>query len=46
MTQEDFAETFMLYVKRKGVLPKAFARNEAIRAKWEEVEYICNIFGG
>ncbi len=45
-TQEDFAETFMLYVKRKGVLPKAFARNEAIRAKWEEVEYICNIFGG
>ncbi len=45
-TQEDFAETFMLYVKYKGVLPQEFARNEAIRAKWEEVEYICNIFGG
>ena len=40
-TGEDFAETFMLYVKHKGVLPKQFVKSPAIRAKWKTVEAIC-----
>ena len=37
---EDFAETFMLYMKHKGNLPKEF-RRKAIKAKWAAVESIC-----
>ena len=33
-TQEDFAETFMLFVKHKGKIPARFARKPAIRKKW------------
>ena len=40
-TQEDFAETFMLFLKHKGVLPKKFSRRKAIRAKWETIAAIC-----
>ena len=40
-TQEDFAETFMLFLKHKGVLPKEFSRRKAIRVKWDTVAAIC-----
>ena len=40
-TQEDFAETFMLFMKHKGILPKEFSRRKAIRIKWETVSAIC-----
>ncbi len=40
-TQEDFAETFMLFIKHKGVLPRQFSRKKAIRLKWETVAAIC-----
>ena len=40
-TQEDFAETFMLFMKHKGILPKEFSRRKAIRIKWETVAAIC-----
>ena len=40
-TGEDFAETFMLYVKHKGIMPKKFVKSHAIRAKWKTVETIC-----
>ena len=40
-TQEDFAETFMLYMKYKGNFPKKFSRRKAIRIKWEAVAAIC-----
>ena len=36
-TEEDFAETFMLYVKHKGKLPARFAKSLAIRRKWKNV---------
>ena len=38
---EDFAETFMLYMKHKGKLPKEFSRRKAIKAKWAAVKEIC-----
>ena len=41
-TQEDFAETFMLFLKHKGVLPREFSRRKAIRLKWETVAAICH----
>lgn len=40
-TQEDFAETFMLFVKHKGILPREFSRRKATRLKWETVKAIC-----
>ena len=39
-TQEDFAETFMLFVKHKGRIPAKFARKPAIRKKWKAVAEI------
>ena len=39
-TQEDFAETFMLFVKHKGKIPTKFARKPAIRKKWKAVAEI------
>jgi hypothetical protein len=39
-TQEDFAETFMLFVKHKGKIPAKFARKPAIRKKWKAVAEI------
>jgi len=39
-TQEDFAETFMLFVKHKGKIPVKFARKPAIRKKWKAVAAI------
>ena len=41
-TQEDFAETFMFFLRHKGVLPKEFSRRKAIRAKWDAVASICH----
>ena len=39
-TQEDFAETFMLFVKHKGKIPARFAKKPAIRKKWKAVAEI------
>ena len=39
-TEEDFAETFMLYVKHKRKIPAKFAKNPAIRKKWKAVDEI------
>ena len=36
-TREDFAETFMLYVKHKGKMPAKFAKKPAICRKWKAV---------
>ena len=39
-TREDFAETFMLFLKHKGKLPKKFANKPAIAKKWAAVAEI------
>ena len=39
-TQEDFAETFMLFVKHKGKMPRMFAGKPAIKKKWAAVAEI------
>ncbi len=39
---EDFAETFMLYLKHGGQLPARFD-TKAIRAKWQFVEQLGNV---
>ena len=36
-TREDFAETFMFFVKQKGKIPARFAKKPAIRKKWKAV---------
>lgn len=36
-TQEDFAETFMLYMKHKGKLPTRYRGKRAIVKKWKTV---------
>ena len=41
-TQEDFAETFMLFVKHKGKLPAKFRGKPAIKKKWAAVQEIVN----
>ena len=40
---EDFAETFMYFIKYKGKLPKDFD-TPAIRKKWNFVKYLGNRF--
>ena len=37
MTQEDFAETFMLYMKHKGKMPVRYSGKRAIEKKWKTV---------
>ena len=39
-TQEDFAETFMLFVKHKGKIPAKFAKMPPVRKKWKAVAVI------
>ena len=39
-TREDFAETFMLFVKHKGRVPAQFAKKSAIVKKWKAVAEI------
>ena len=39
-TQEDFAETFMFFLKYKGKIPARFANKPAIRKKWKAVAEI------
>lgn len=39
-TQEDFAETFMFFMKHKGKIPTKFAKKPAIRKKWKAVAKI------
>ena len=39
-TQEDFAETVMLFVKHKGKIPAKFAKRPVIRKKWKVVAEI------
>jgi len=38
-SMEDFAETFMLYLKWKGKLPKKFTNKQLIK-KWNYVENV------
>lgn len=40
MTQEDFAETFMLYMKYKGKMPARYRGKRAIEKKWKTVGQI------
>ena len=40
-TREDFAETFMLFMKHKGKIPARFAKKPAIRRKWKAVAEIA-----
>ena len=42
-TEEDFAETFMLFVKHKGKIPAKFAKKPAIRRKWNAVAAIVKV---
>lgn len=42
-TQEDFAETFMLYMKHKGKLPARFRGKRAVKKKWKAVARIVRI---
>ena len=39
-TREDFAETFMLFIKHKGQIPAKFAKRPVIRKKWKAVAEI------
>lgn len=39
-TQEDFAETFMFFMKHKGEIPAKFAKKPAIQKKWKAVAEI------
>ena len=39
-TQEDFAETFKLFMKHRGKIPAKFAGKPAIRRKWKAVATI------
>lgn len=39
-TEEDFAETFMLYVRHGRKIPAKYARDPAIRGKWKAVDRI------
>ena len=39
-TREDFAETFMFFLKHKGKIPAKFAKKPAIRKKWKAVAKI------
>ena len=43
-TQEDFAETFMYYMKHKGEIPKKWSSNRAICAKWTFIDGLCAKF--
>ena len=43
-TQEDFAETFMYYMKYKGEIPKKWSSNRAICAKWTFIDGLCAKF--
>ncbi|MBO4621013.1 MAG: hypothetical protein J5654_13010 [Victivallales bacterium] len=40
-SQEDFAETFMYYIKYKGKVPLKWSDNRAIRIKWLFINDLC-----
>lgn len=40
MTQEDFAETFMLYLKHKGRMPVRYRGKRVVAKKWKAVARI------
>ena len=40
-TQEDFAETFMYYIKYKGKVPLKWSDNRAIQTKWSFIDDLC-----
>ena len=42
-TREDFAETFMLYMKHKGKLPARYRGKRAVEKKWKAVARIIRI---
>ena len=39
-TREDFAETFMLFMKYKGKVPARYRGKRAIEKKWDAVRQI------
>ena len=39
-TREDFAETFMYYMKYRGILPEKWAKVPAIHRKWSFIEQL------
>ena len=39
--QEDFAETFMVYIKNKGIFPREYNGVEALYSKWQVIDDIC-----
>jgi len=42
MTREDFAETFMLYMKHRGKLPARYHGKRMIEKKWDAVKQIVH----
>ncbi len=42
MTREDFAETFMLFMKHKGKLPARYRGKRMIEKKWNAVKQIVH----
>ena len=42
MPMEDFAETFMVFVRRKGIVPSKIS-NKKLLAKWQFLANLCNI---
>ncbi len=40
MPCEDFAETFMVYVRRKGIIPAALADKQLVK-KWNFIRSVC-----
>lgn len=45
LPMEDFAETFMIYVREEGVLPSSFT-NKKIINKWNFINDLCKKIGG
>ena len=41
-TQEDFAETFMYYLKHKGRIPKFYKKNAYIESKWNFINIMID----
>jgi hypothetical protein len=39
MPMEDFAETFMTYLRRKGILPQSMQSSKAFVRKWKFIEW-------
>jgi hypothetical protein len=42
MPMEDFAETFMVYVRRKGIMPSTIKNKQLIK-KWQYISSLINL---